>query len=75
MSSLNLEDLPTPEIIEELSYKEILEEMKATFIQICPDFSAYLESDPLVKLMEVAAYREVLLRHRINQAAESSLLM
>jgi phage-related baseplate assembly protein len=33
-----------------------------------------LASDPAVKLLEVAAYREVLLRNRINTAAKASLL-
>jgi phage-related baseplate assembly protein len=33
-----------------------------------------LGSDPLMKLMEIAAYRELLLRQRINQAARAHLL-
>ncbi|MBQ3565401.1 MAG: baseplate J/gp47 family protein [Alphaproteobacteria bacterium] len=43
-------------------------------IEIEPEFTAYLESDPLIKLMEIAAYRELLLRQRINQAAKANLL-
>ena len=71
---MNLSDLATPQIIEELSLNEILEEMRMKFVDIAPEFTAYLESDPLIKLMEVAAYRELLLRQRINQAAKANLL-
>lgn len=71
---MNLEELETPQIIEELSFNEILAQMKAKLIEIDKEYTAYLESDPLVKLMEVAAYRELLLRQRINQAAKANLL-
>ena len=71
---MNLSDLATPQIIEELSLNEILEEMRIKFVSIAPEFTAYLESDPLIKLMEIAAYRELLLRQRINQAAKANLL-
>ena len=71
---MNLSDLETPQIIEELSLSEILEQMRNKLIEIEPEFNAYLESDPLIKLMEIAAYRELLLRQRINQAAKANLL-
>lgn len=71
---MNLEDLSTPEVIETLSFEEILAAMKAKLIEIDSEFSAYLESDPMVKLLEVVAYRELLLRARINDAASANLL-
>jgi phage-related baseplate assembly protein len=71
---MNLEELQNPAIIEELSYDEILLRMKEDLVSRAPEFSAYLESDPVIKLLEVAAYRELLLRQRINQAAKSNLL-
>ena len=71
---MNLEEIGTPAVVEELDLRDILEQMKAKFIEIAPEFTAYVESDPLIKLMEVAAYRELLLRQRINQAAKSNLL-
>ena len=69
---MNLSDLEAPEIIEELSFSEILEDMKVKLIELDSDFTAYLESDPLIKLLEVCAYRESLLRQRINQAAKAN---
>lgn len=71
---MNLNELPTPEVIEELSLKEILEQMIENFRKIAPEFSAYVESDPLIKLMEVCAYRELLLRQKLNQSAKANLL-
>lgn len=71
---MNLSDLETPQIIEELSLSEILEQMRNKLVEIDKKYTAYLESDPLIKLMEVAAYRELLLRQRINQAAKANLL-
>ena len=75
MTTLNdLASLPTPAVIETLSFETILAELQTEFHSRYPDYSALLASDPAVKLLEVAAYREVLLRNRINTAAKASLL-
>ncbi len=75
MTTLNdLASLPTPAVIEPLSFETILLELQTEFQSLYPDYSALLASDPAVKLLEVAAYREVLLRNRINAAAKASLL-
>ena len=75
MTTLNdLASLPTPAVIETLSFETIFSELQAEFQSRYPDYSALLASDPAVKLLEVAAYREVLLRNRINAAAKASLL-
>lgn len=69
-----LASLPAPSAIEPLGYDEILAAMLNGFIAIYPDYSALLESDPAVKIFEVCAYRELLLRNRINEAAKANLL-
>ena len=75
MTTLNdLASLPAPAVIESLSFETIFEELQTEFQSRYPDYSALLASDPAVKLLEVAAYREVLLRNRINSAAKASLL-
>jgi phage-related baseplate assembly protein len=71
---MSSDELQAPQIIEELSFEEILQSMKEALVAIDSEYTAYLGSDPLMKLMEVAAYREVLLRQRINQAAKANLL-
>ena len=70
----DLASLPTPAVIEPLSFETIFSELQTEFQSRYPDYSALLASDPAVKLLEVAAYREVLLRNRINAAAKASLL-
>jgi phage-related baseplate assembly protein len=70
----DLASLPTPAVIEPLSFDTIFSELQTEFQSRYPDYSALLASDPAVKLLEVAAYREVLLRNRINAAAKASLL-
>ena len=75
MTTLNdLASLPAPAVIEPLSFETIFSELQTEFQSRYPDYSALLASDPAVKLLEVAAYREVLLRNRINEAAKASLL-
>lgn len=75
MTTLNdLASLPAPAVIESLSFETIFEELQTEFQSRYPNYSALLASDPAVKLLEVAAYREVLLRNRINSAAKASLL-
>ena len=74
MKVKELSDLPLPEIIESLDFEKILTALKDDFKTRWPDYSAFLESDPAMKLLEVAAYRELLLRGRVNDAARANLL-
>ena len=74
--SIDLSLLPAPEAIETLSFEAILAEMKSDFVARWPDAAGTidLESDPAIKLLEVAAYRELVLRARINDAARAVML-
>ena len=72
--ALNLDSLAAPEIVEDVSFQDIFNELRADFQQRFPDFSALVESDPAIKLLEVAAYREVILRSRVNDAFKATLL-
>lgn len=73
---LDIEGLPAPEIIEELDYEVILAAMVADIKARLPDIAATvdLESEPVRKLFEVAAYRELVLRARINDAIRANLV-
>lgn len=66
--------LPAPDVVEELSFDDIFSAVLTEFKTRCPEFSALLESDPAIKVLEVAAYREMLLRNRINVAARAQML-
>ena len=61
-------------VIEELDYEVIRSSMIEEFKQRAPEWSAELESDPVVILLELAGYRELLLRQRINEASRALML-
>ncbi len=61
-------------IVEKLSYEEIFSRMKEELVRRDETFTALVESDPAIKILEVAAWRELLLRERINEAVKSNLL-
>jgi len=72
---IDLSQLPAPEIVESLDYEVILAARKAALIALYPaDEQAAiaqtleLESEPMVKHLQESAYREMLLRQRINEA-------
>lgn len=73
-TAVDLSQLPAPAVVEELNYEEILGAMQADLIARDPSFTALTESDPALKLLEIAAYREFLLRQRVNEAAKAVLL-
>lgn len=72
--TIDLPKIAPPDVVEELDFEAIYQELLADFRRLYPDWTASLESDPVVKLLELAAYREMLLRARINDAAQSNLL-
>ncbi len=59
---------------EPLNFEEIFARMKEELINRDKSFTALIESDPAMKILEVAAWRELLLRQRINEAVKSNLL-
>ncbi len=71
---IDMSQLPTPTVIETLSFEEIFQELLADFRERAPDYDALVESDPVIIALECAAYREVLLRNRINEATKASML-
>jgi phage-related baseplate assembly protein len=81
MPTIDLSQLPAPEIVEELDYETLLAERKATLISLYPEEqraaiarTLSLESEPLVKLLQENAYREVILRQRVNDAARAVMV-
>jgi len=71
---IDLASLPAPSVVETLSFEAILRQKLDTLLQLDPGFTALLESDPAIKLLESDAYNELILRQRINDAARARLL-
>lgn len=69
-----LAGLPTPQVLETLRFETVFDALLRDFQVRYPQYSVLLASDPAIKLIEVAAYRELLLRARINEAARANLL-
>ncbi|WP_456390236.1 baseplate assembly protein [Profundibacter sp.] len=75
-AAINLDKLPAPELVEELDAEVILAEMKADLIARAPELAGALEleSSLTIKMLQMCAYRELLLRQRINDALRGNML-
>lgn len=78
---IDLSRLPAPNVVEPLDYESILAERKAALVSAFPEEEQEviaarlaLESDPLAKLLQENAYRELVWRQRVNEAALATLL-
>ncbi|WP_440055475.1 baseplate assembly protein [Pseudoalteromonas sp. T1lg65] len=72
-NAIDLTRLAAPNVIEALSYDEIYQDMEQQLKAAEPQYQL-LPSDPAIKLLELFAYREVMLRQRVNDAAQSVML-
>lgn len=71
---VDLSQLPAPNVVEPLDFETILSAMIADLQERDPTFTALVESDPAYKILEVCAYRELLMRQRVNEAAKAVML-
>ncbi|MEL7631166.1 baseplate assembly protein [Pectobacterium aroidearum] len=81
MAMIDLSQLPAPAVVDELDYEAIYTERKAMLLSLYPEDqraavarTLSLESDPLVKLLQENAYRELLWRQRVNEAARAVMV-
>lgn len=80
-SAIDLSQLPVPQVVEPIDFETILAERKAYLVSLYPtgqqaEIAARLEleSEPLTKLLEENAYREVIWRQRVNEASLANML-
>jgi len=74
LTAIELDRLPAPQVVESLNYEAIFNDMLLNFYNLYPQFDAIVEADPVYKLLEVVAYRELYLRQRVNDAARDVML-
>ena len=81
MAVIDLSQLPAPQIVDVPDFENLLAERKAAFVALYPaDEQAAvartlaLESEPITKQLQESTYREVLLRQRINEAAQAVMV-
>jgi phage-related baseplate assembly protein len=73
-STVDLSRLAYPDAVETLDYEVILSQMMADLRARDPSFSALVESDPAFKVLEVCAYRELVIRQRVNDGIKAVTL-
>jgi phage-related baseplate assembly protein len=73
-SAVDLSQLPLPAAVELLDFETIVAAMLADLQARDPAYTALVESDPAYKVLEVAAYRETLMRQRVNDAIKAVML-
>ncbi|WP_447888745.1 baseplate assembly protein [Serratia fonticola] len=81
MATIDLSQLPRPNVIEALDFETIFTERKERLIALTPldeqeaiRRTLSYESEPIVKILQESAYREVLLRQRVNEAAQAVMV-
>lgn len=73
-TAIDLSGIPAPTVVETLSYESIFADMLTDLQERDATFTALVESDPAYKILEVAAYRELLIRQRVNDASRAVML-
>ncbi|HRM73308.1 MAG TPA: baseplate J/gp47 family protein [Paracoccus sp. (in: a-proteobacteria)] len=73
---IDLSMLPLPDAVEPLDYETALDECKSVLVAMAPEVADVLalESEPLVKLLQVGAFRELLMRGRANDSVRAVML-
>ncbi|MCD4505520.1 baseplate J/gp47 family protein [Chromobacterium piscinae] len=71
---IDLPQLPPPEVVEELDFEAIYAAKLARFKALYPQYSAVLESDMVVKILELFGYDEMMVRARLNDGARACML-
>lgn len=81
MSTVDLSQLPAPQLIDEPDFEVLLATRKADLIALYPADeqesvarALELESEPQLKLLQENVYRELLLRQRVNEAAQAVMV-
>lgn len=80
-SPIDLSRLPAPNVVEPLDFESLLTALKDYFVSLYPTEeqsvvrrTLALESEPIVRLLQTVAYRELVLRQHVNDSARAVML-
>lgn len=73
-TAVDLANLPDPLLVEPLDFETIFQALLSDFQARYPDYNSIVESDPAYKVLEAAAFRELIIRQRVNDAAKGVML-
>ncbi|KQM88465.1 hypothetical protein ASE67_01520 [Sphingomonas sp. Leaf23] len=71
---VDLSRLPPPMLVAQPGFEAIVADIVAAMQAAYPAFDATIDSDPVVMLVQIVAYRELLLRAEFNDSARQLLL-
>jgi phage-related baseplate assembly protein len=72
-TGVDISTLPAPQIISALDFATIRDTVLSDLRRLAPQTEGLGPADPLVKLIDLFAYRELLLRQQLNEAARALL--
>ncbi|USU08901.1 baseplate J/gp47 family protein [Sphingomonadaceae bacterium OTU29MARTA1] len=73
-TTVDLSRLAPPTIVEQVDYETILARLVAKVRELLPSFDATVDSDPAVKVLQVAAYEQLLRRQDFNERLVNRLV-
>jgi len=73
-TTVDLSRLPAPTIVEQFDYETILARKFARIRELIPTFDATVDSDPAVKVLQVAAYDELLIRRAFQDSGKQLMV-
>jgi phage-related baseplate assembly protein len=73
-TTVDLSRLAAPTIVEQKDFETILAEMVTQVRVLLPSFDATIDSDPAVKVLQVAAYRELLIRQAFQDGGKQLMV-
>jgi phage-related baseplate assembly protein len=73
-TTVDLSRFDPPTIVEQLDYETIFQRKVARIQALLPTFDATIDSDPAVKVLQVATYDELLLRQDFNERLQQRLV-
>lgn len=72
--AVDLSRLPAPDLIDQPDFETRNNAKITRLVELLPEFTALVESDPAIKLIEADAYDETVLAQAFNDAARNLLL-
>jgi phage-related baseplate assembly protein len=73
-TAVDLSKLQAPDLIDALDYESIFSNAMAQLMELAPEFTALVESDPVYKIVQLFCARELVLRQTVNDKARQCML-
>lgn len=73
-TNIQLERLPLPEILKDLNFEVIFQDVLDDFLELDPEYTALVESDPAIKLLQTFSYHILKKAQEINDTAKACML-